>query len=85
MIAHAVVAGFAIFVMVIGGGRFVGRTWDQTVELMPVTLGQLYLVLPLAGVIIALYSASHIVDTIRRPLHVRTDEEIAAALQEEAI
>lgn len=85
-IAHAIVAGFAIAVMVIGGSRFVGRTWDQTVELMPFTLGQLYLVLPIAGVIITLYSISHIVDTIRRPLHVRTEDEIdIAALSEEVI
>lgn len=85
-IAHAIVAGFAIFIMVIGGARFVSRTWDQTVELMPFTLGQIYLVLPLAGVIITLYSISHIIDTIRRPLHIKTEEEIdITTLQEEGI
>lgn len=86
IVAHAVVATFAVSVMIYGGGRFVTRTWDQTVELMPFTLGQLYLVLPISGALILLYSISHIIDTVRRPLVPKSEDEIdITTLAEEGI
>ena len=76
IVAHAIVAAFAVIVMIIGGARFAIRTWDQAVELLPVTTGQVYFVLPVSGALIVIYSVIHIIETIVRPLHVRNDEDI---------
>lgn len=86
ILAHAIVGAFAVVVMIIGGGRFVSRTWDQTVELLPVTTGQVYLVLPISGALITIYCVLHIIDTIRRPLEVKSEEDVdLASIVEEGI
>lgn len=84
--AHLVVATFAVVIMIMGGGRFVSRTWDQTVELLPVTTGQVYLVLPIAGALILIYCLLHIVRAAVRPVEVKSDEDVdIASIVEEGI
>jgi TRAP-type C4-dicarboxylate transport system, small permease component len=85
-IAHAIVAFFAVWVMIYGGWRYVSKTWDQTVELLPFTEGQLYSVLLISGVLIAIYSLIHIGETIVREIKVKSDEDIDISdLQDEGI
>ena len=87
-IAHATVAFFAIWVMVIGGVDYVGRTLDQRVELLPFSKGELYSVLVIAGALIAFYSLMHIIETLLRPVQIKhaDDEDIdITELQEEGI
>lgn len=85
-IAHAVVAVFAVTILILGGGEFVARSWDQTVELLPITTGQIYLVLPISGLLILLYSIAHMGEAITRPLVVKNEEDIdITTLREEGI
>jgi len=70
ILAHAIVAFFAIWVMVLGGGQIIANTWDDTVELLPLTQGQIYLGVPVAGVLIAVYCLIHIIDTFTKRIEV---------------
>lgn len=67
IVAHLVVCFFAAWVMIWGGYRNVSAGWGDTVQLMPVTQGQIFLVIPIAGALILVYSIIHIVDTLRAP------------------
>ncbi|MDR0441373.1 MAG: TRAP transporter small permease [Candidatus Accumulibacter sp.] len=85
-IAHAVVAFFAVWVMIYGGWRYVTRTWDQTVELLPFSEGQLYSVLLISGTLIAFYSLIHFGKALVRQVEVRNEEDIdISELQDEGI
>jgi TRAP-type C4-dicarboxylate transport system permease small subunit len=85
-VAHAIVAFFAIWVMIYGGWRYVSKTWDQTVELLPFSQGQLYSVLLISGVLIALYSLIHFGEAIMRKIEVRNEDDIdISELQDEGI
>jgi TRAP-type C4-dicarboxylate transport system permease small subunit len=85
-VAHAFVAFFAVWVMIYGGWRYVSKTWDQTVELLPFTEGQLYSVLLISGALIAFYSLIHFGETIVRKIEVRNEEDIdISELQDEGI
>lgn len=55
-----VVLAFAGFVLLWGGLRGVGLTWDQNVSGLPVTVGNMYLALPVSGVLIAFYAVHHL-------------------------
>ena len=86
ILAHSIVAFFAIWVMVMGGWRLASSAFDQTVELLPFTTGQLYLVLPITGVLIAVYSLLHIIHAITTERVIDADEDIdLASIQEEGI
>ena len=79
MISHLVVCFFALWVMVWGGYRNVAAGWTDGVQLLPVTQGQVFLVIPLSGFLIALYSIFHMVDVARAPAGSflsRSDEDI---------
>lgn len=67
VLAHAVVAFFAVWVMCIGGGRLAANTFGDIVQLLPVSQGVIYLALPIAGALIAVYSAIHVIEAIMRP------------------
>lgn len=87
ILAHAVVAFFALWVMCYGGGRVVANSMDDTVQLLPVSQGVVYLALPMAGAIIALYSVIHIIQTIVNPAPTVVDPNTMdlTDLQEESI
>ena len=55
-----VVLAFAGFVLIWGGIRGVGLTWTQNISGLPVTVGQMYLALPVSRVLIAFYAVYHI-------------------------
>jgi TRAP-type C4-dicarboxylate transport system permease small subunit len=85
-VAHAIVAFFAVWVMLYGGWRYVSTTMDQTVELLPFTQGQLYSVLLISGALIAFYSLIHFGKAIVRKVEVRDEEDIdISGLQDEGI
>lgn len=86
ILAHTIVAVFAIWVMVMGGWQLASRAFDQTVELLPFSTGQLYLVLPVAGVLITIYCLFHIVHAITSEVKVVAEEDIdLSTIQEEGI
>lgn len=76
IVAHLIVAAFAAWIMVWGGGKIVASSWTDIVQLLPVSQGQLYLVLPIAGGIIVLYSFIHIAQTFVKEVQVVDPNEI---------
>src|SRR5699024_681312 len=52
---------FAALGLVWGGLRGMAISWDQAIPGLPVTAGQMYLALPIAGVIIALFALEDLV------------------------
>lgn len=60
VVVQLLTAFFAVFVFVAGGSRIAENAWDQAVSTLPITAGQVYLVLPVAGVLIAVYSLIHL-------------------------
>jgi len=53
---QAVVFGFAVLILLWGGTMVMLNAWTQNLSALPFTLGQMYLALPVAGVLIAFYS-----------------------------
>lgn len=75
----SIVALFAILVLIWGGLRGLELTWGQQVSGIPVTVGQMYLALPVSGVLIVFYSVFHIVKILvgrEAGLPIAEDEEI---------
>ncbi|SDE56827.1 TRAP transporter small permease [Auraticoccus monumenti] len=89
LLAHAIVALFAVWVMIWGGMRNVLAGWEDTVQLLPVTQGQTFLVIPIAGALILVYSVLHVIDLLRasdEAVVARADDDIdLGRLNEEGI
>ncbi|PJJ45633.1 TRAP-type C4-dicarboxylate transport system permease small subunit [Glutamicibacter mysorens] len=72
---------FAVFVLIWGGLRGVDLTWTQQVSGLPVSVGAMYLALPISGVLTAFYALFHLVEALRgRGLPDEFDEEIREAI-----
>lgn len=59
------ILAFALLGLVWGGIRGMAISWDQAIPGLPVTVGQMYLALPIAGVLIALFAAEDLVRAAR--------------------
>lgn len=74
-----VILAFTGSVLVWGGLRGVGLTWDQNVSGLPVSVGQMYLALPVSGALIAFYALFHLYKILvgrEAGLPINEDEEI---------
>jgi TRAP-type C4-dicarboxylate transport system permease small subunit len=60
-----VIIAFAGIALVWGGSRAVDGAWGQGLGTLPLTLGQMYLVMPIVGVIVILFALMNIVGFIR--------------------
>jgi len=65
IVVQAILLGFAVLILIWGGALVVMNAWTQNLSALPVTLGQLYLGLPVAGVLIAFYSVYHLRGQVR--------------------
>lgn len=83
--AFCVLGAFAVWVMIYGGLKYIESTWSDTVQLLPVTQGQVYLVLPITGALIVLYALLHIIEIIPKKLERPTGHYDLDTLQEEGI
>lgn len=75
----SIVAVFAILVLIWGGIRATDISWTQQVSGIPVTVGQMYLALPISGALIVFYSVFHIVKILvgrEAGLPIAEDDEI---------
>ena len=63
---------FALVVLVYGGLRASSGAWGQSLSALPLTVGQMYLVMPITGVMIAFYAVYHLQAVLRD-----TEEAIA--------
>ena len=62
IVIEAVAVIFAVVVMVYGGFNIMVLTMAQTTASLPVTMGVVYTVLPLSGIVIAIYGVLNIID-----------------------
>jgi TRAP-type C4-dicarboxylate transport system permease small subunit len=81
VIAYLATLAFVLYVMVFGGIQQSMLAWGQRNPLLPLTQGQLYLALPVSGVLLTIYLIIHIVGTFssRYVGHVDNDEDLEAA------
>ena len=61
VLVQLAVLAFAGLALVWGGWQVVDLAWNQKLTALPVNVGQLYLVLPISGVLIAGYTVHHLV------------------------
>ncbi|WP_082043714.1 TRAP transporter small permease [Mobilicoccus massiliensis] len=64
LIQLAIIA-FALLLLVYGGLRALAGAWDQHLQSIPFTLGQMYVVMPITGAIIAFYAFTELVEIAR--------------------
>lgn len=75
------ILAFALLGLVWGGIRGMSISFDQAIPGLPVTVGQMYLALPIAGVLIALFAAEDLVRAARgQDLLGEDDAQTGAAL-----
>ena len=77
---NAVIWLFAAGVLVWGGIRGVGITWTQKVSGLPVTIGMMYLALPISGVVIVFYATYFIIEAFHGRGLAPIEEEIREAV-----
>ena len=86
VLAHSIVGFFAVWVMIMGGWRLADSAFDQTVELLPFSQGQMYLILPVTGILIAIYCILNIIKAVTSEVKIVAEEDIdLASIQEEGI
>lgn len=86
VLAHSIVGFFAVWVMIMGGWRLADSAFDQTVELLPFSQGQIYLILPVTGILIAIYCILNIIKAVTSEVKIVAEEDIdLASIQEEGI
>lgn len=66
-----IVVFFTVLVFIWGGIRVAENAWGQSLSILPFSVGQIYLVLPVAGALIVLYSLIHtlrVIAGVEKPL-----------------
>ncbi|WP_420115184.1 TRAP transporter small permease [Pseudactinotalea sp.] len=73
---EVIVFGFAVWVLVWGGWLIAQNAWHQQMSALPFSVGHVYAVMPVAGVLIAFACLVHVVDLVRGgPIWVISDDE----------
>ena len=80
ILAYLTTLAFVLYVMVFGGIQQSVLAWGQQNPLLPLSQGQLYLALPISGVLLTIYLTIHIVGTFSsRYAGHEDDEDLEAA------
>lgn len=83
LLAYLTTLAFVVYVMIYGGFKQSLMAWTQRNPLLPFTQGELYLALPIAGLLLTFYLVLHIGHTLSPQYSVREgfhdDPEAAAA------
>ncbi|MBS3180093.1 MULTISPECIES: TRAP transporter small permease [unclassified Pseudoclavibacter] len=72
IVAYLATLAFVLYALVYGGGKQAILAWGQSNPILPVTQGQLYLALPIAGILFSLYIVLHISRTLSPGYSVRS-------------
>lgn len=75
LFVQAAIIAFAALIFVWGGYRVSMQAWNQALSGLPVTVGPLYLVMPITGVVITFYAVYHIVAILRGDEEATEDTE----------
>ncbi len=65
LFVQAAIIAFASLILVWGGYRVAEQSWSQALSGLPVTVGPLYLVMPITGILIIFYAVYHIVAILK--------------------
>lgn len=84
MLVEVSILAFALLGLVWGGIRGMSISFDQAIPGLPVTVGQMYLALPVAGVLIALFALEDLVRAARGEDMLGGDDAQAEAALEAA-
>lgn len=60
VVIELLVMFFTVFVFIIGGSRVAENAWGQDISTLPLSVGQVFLVLPIAGFVILFFSLAHV-------------------------
>ena len=76
MIVQIIIVIFAVLAMIWGGYLASSIAWNQQMTALPLTLGWVYVVIPIAGVFIAIFAVMDMVAvaTGREPAYPEIDE-----------
>lgn len=66
VLVQIAIIAFAAITMVWGGWRAAQGAMNQSLTALPLTVGQMYLVVPVTGVLVVVYALYHVVAVIRR-------------------
>lgn len=78
VLVQLIIAVFSAIVLVWGGYRVALQSWDQALSGLPLSVGPLYLAMPVAGVLIIFYALFHAVEVLRsREAPTESDESTA--------
>ncbi|MFH5823561.1 TRAP transporter small permease [Georgenia sp. AZ-5] len=81
VLVQLLIIAFAVIVLVWGGWRAAMGAWGQNLTALPTTIGPMYMVMPITGVLIAFYAIYHIFAVLRREEDVvEADAEIDEAI-----
>ncbi|GAA1819307.1 TRAP transporter small permease [Agromyces neolithicus] len=61
IVNESIVIFFAILVFIVGGARVTDNAWSQDIATLPLSVGQVFLVLPIAGILIVFYSLATVI------------------------
>lgn len=64
IVIQLIVSFFFAAVFILGGSLMAQNAWNQDIATLPMSVGQVYLVLPIAGVIILFYELVHIIEVM---------------------
>lgn len=65
VVVQACIIAFAALVMIWGGARSAENAWLQNSIALPITIGPMYTVMPIAGVFIIFYAVYHITEDLK--------------------
>ncbi len=85
VLIQVLITVFALVVLVFGGIRAGQGAWNQSLQALPFTLGQMYLVMPVTGVLIAIYAINNIFDVLAgrvTPFAEEIEEDAAQYLED---
>lgn len=78
---NVVIGLFALLVLVWGGIRGVDLTWGQKVSGLPVSIGVMYLALPVSGVLTVFFALHHAIEALAgRGLPSQNDDDVKEAV-----
>ena len=83
VLIQVLITSFALIVLVYGGWRAGQGAWNQSLQALPFTLGQMYIVMPITGILIAIYAVNNIIDVLSGavpPFAEELDEDAAQYL-----
>jgi TRAP-type C4-dicarboxylate transport system permease small subunit len=59
------IIALAVVVFIIGGARYVEQSMGQALSALPFQVGQMFIVMPITGVLITWYAFTHLVEALR--------------------